>query len=93
MGLRFEPVILPEAEEDLRRLDPPVQARCLKKIEWLAEHPETLGKKPLQGLPPDLGRLCSYTVRDWRILYWVYPSQRTFKVYGIQHRSKVYKRL
>jgi mRNA-degrading endonuclease RelE of RelBE toxin-antitoxin system len=86
-------VVLPEAEEDLEALDPPVRQRCLTKIEWLASHPEVLGKKPLQHVPSALRGLQSYPVGDWRILYWVYPGDKVMKVYGVQHRSRVYKSL
>lgn len=89
----YQIIILPEAEEDLEDLDSDIRKRCLAKIEWLASHPELLGKKPLQQLPLALKGLNSYPVGDWRILYWVYPQHKCFKIYGIQHRSKVYKHL
>lgn len=89
----YEVVVLPEAEEDLEALDPPVRHRCLAKLTWLAAHPDVLGKKPLRHLPATLQGLQSYPVGDWRILYWVYPAQHVLKVYGIQHRSRVYKYL
>ena len=87
----YEIIILPEAEEDLDRLDPPVGRRCLEKIQWLSSHPELLGKKPLHNLPHDLKGLNSYTMGNWRILYWVYPQPGILKIYGIEHRSKVYR--
>jgi addiction module RelE/StbE family toxin len=93
MSSHYEVVILPEAEEDLESLDPSIRRRCLTKIEWLSSHPEVLRKKPLQSLPPALKGFNSYTVGDWRILYWVYPARKCIKIYGIQHRSSVYKRL
>jgi mRNA-degrading endonuclease RelE of RelBE toxin-antitoxin system len=89
----YRVVVLPEAEEDLETLDSSIRNRCLAKIEWLAVHPEVLGKKPLRNLPPQLGGLQSYPVGDWRILYWIYPAQQVMKVYGVQHRSRVYKHL
>ncbi len=69
-------VVLPEAEEDLDALDPSVRQRALSKIDWLASHPEVLGKKPLQHMPPALKGLQSYPLGDWRILYWIYPAQK-----------------
>ncbi len=89
----YQVAVLPEAEEDLEALDPPIRNRCLAKIEWLAAHPEVLGKKPLHNVPVALRGLQSYTVGDWRILYWVYPVERCLKIYGVQHRSQVYKHL
>ncbi len=89
----YEVIFLPEAEEDLEKLDPPIRKRCLLKIAWLSSHPEMLGKKPLQNLPIDLKGLNSFTMGDWRILYWIYPAKNIIKIYGIQHRSSVYKHL
>ena len=43
----------PEFDEDLRRLDRGVARRVVEKVEWLAEHPETL-RYPLRHLPDDL---------------------------------------
>ena len=93
MNSKYEVIFLPEAEEDLEKLDSSVRKRCLAKIEWLSSHPELLGKKPLQNLPPALKGLNSYKVGDWRILYWLYPAQKCIKIYGVQHRSSIYKHL
>ena len=89
----YQVVVLPEAEEDLEELDPSIRQRALSKIEWLSLHPEVLGKKPLHHLPLALKGLQSYPIGDWRILCWIYPAQKILKVYGIQHRSRVYKYL
>lgn len=89
----YQVTILPDAEEDLADLDPGIRKRCLTKIEWLSAHPEVLGKKPLQDLPVALKGLNSYRVGDWRILYWVYPAKKCIKIYGIQHRSQIYRHL
>lgn len=64
MSLRFEATFLPESEEDLEKLDPPIRNRCLRKIEWLSGRPELLGKKPLKNLPYDLKGLCSYPIDE-----------------------------
>jgi len=55
-------IFLPEAEEDLEDLGSATRKRCLAKIEWLASHPEVLGKKPLRHLPIALKGLNSYPV-------------------------------
>lgn len=89
----YHVVILPEAEDDLAQRDPPIRTRCLAKIDWLACHPDVLGKKPLRHLPPALHGLQSYPVGDWRVLYWIYPAERLLKIYGVEHRSRVYKYL
>lgn len=89
----YRVIILPEAEEDLEKLDHPVRKRCLSKISWLRSHPEVLGKKPLQGMPLTLKGLNSYPVGDWRIFYWVYPNKGCLKIYGVQHCREIYKHL
>lgn len=91
--MKFRVLIEPEAEKDIERLDSSIRERVLKKIHWLSEHPELLGRKSLQNLPFDLKGLNSYTVGDWRVLYWLYSSQQTIKIYGVKHRSEVYKKL
>lgn len=89
----YKIIFIPEAEEDLEDLDSSVRKRCLTKVEWLSLHPEVLAKKPVQNLPSGLRGLNSYPVGDWRILYWLYPKNKCIKIYGIQHRSHVYKHL
>jgi mRNA interferase RelE/StbE len=44
-------------------------------------------------MPADLAGLCKLRVGDYRILYWNYPSQKLIRIYRIQHRSEVYRRL
>ena len=89
----YQIIVLPEAEEDLAALDPSIRHRCLAKLAWLAAHPERLGQKPLRHLPPALHGLQSERVGDWRLLYWLYPPHHLLKVYGVRHRSQVYKHL
>jgi len=47
----------------------------------------------LVGMPEDLAGLCKMRVGDFRILYWHYPAQKLVRIYRIQHRSEVYRRL
>jgi len=44
-------------------------------------------------MPADLAGLCKLRVGDYRILHWNYPAQKMVRVYRIQHRSEVYRRL
>ena len=43
----------PEFDEDIENLDPAVAQRVIRKLEWLAEHPESL-RFPLRHLPEGL---------------------------------------
>lgn len=44
-------------------------------------------------MPDDLAGLCKLRVGDYRIIYWVYRSDKLIRVYRIQHRSEVYRHL
>ena len=43
----------PEFDEDLGTLDRAVVRRIIRRVEWLAEHPEAL-RFPLRHLPDDM---------------------------------------
>lgn len=81
----------PEFDRDIKALDPPVFTRLIRKIEWLAEHPELL-KSPLKGMPDDLKGLQKYRFGDYRILLWTDHHAKAITLYGIEHRSRVYKK-
>ena len=59
----------PEFDEDLSDLGRAVAQRVIRKVEWLAEHPEVL-RCPLRHLPEDLKGLHKYRVGDYRVLLW-----------------------
>ncbi len=79
----------PEFDEDLRRLDRGVARRVVEKVEWLAEHPETL-RYPLRHLPDDLKGLHKYRIGDYRVLLWVDHKAETLTLYGVRHRREIY---
>jgi mRNA-degrading endonuclease RelE of RelBE toxin-antitoxin system len=54
--------ITPEFDEDLGNLDRAVARRIIRKVEWLAGHPEAL-RFPLRHLPDDLKGLYKYKER------------------------------
>ena len=82
----------PDFDRDIKSLDPPVAARIIEKIEWLAEHPELL-KHPLKNMPKDLKGLQKYKVGDHRVLLYVDHNHKAIILYGVEHRRAVYKRL
>lgn len=79
----------PEFDEDLSDLDHSVVQRVVRKIEWLAEHPEAL-RFPLRHLPEDLKGLHKYRVGDYRVLLWVDRENELLTLYGVRHRRDVY---
>jgi mRNA-degrading endonuclease RelE of RelBE toxin-antitoxin system len=82
----------PTFERDLKALERTVAQRILRKIDWLAVHPELLSN-PLQNMPPDLKGLQKYRIGDYRVLFWVDHSARLVTLYAVAHRSAIYKKL
>jgi mRNA interferase RelE/StbE len=79
----------PHFERDFKRLDPQTGRRIIKKVEFLATHPELLSQ-PLQGLPADLSGLHKYRIGDYRILFWVDHVRHLITLYKVGHRSAIY---
>jgi mRNA interferase RelE/StbE len=91
MGYRVE--VSSRADSQLAELDPIIGASIERKILWLAENASVIVHRRLVGMPDDLAGLCKLRVSDWRILYWVYHSEQVIRIYRIQHRSEVYRKL
>jgi len=70
-----------------------VGAGVERKIQWLAENAAVMVHRRLVGMPADLAGLCKLRVADYRILYWIYPSKKSVRIYRIQHRSEIYRQL
>jgi len=81
-----------EFDKDLGNLDRSVALRVVRKVEWLADHPEVL-RFPLRHLPDDLKGLHKYKVGDYRVLLWVDQETEVLTLYGIRHRRDVYDQL
>ena len=82
-----------KADAQLADLDTAIGASVERKIQWLSENAAVMVHRRLVGMPEDLAGLCKLRVGDQRILYWNYPAQKLVRIYRIQHRSEVYRRL
>ena len=58
--------ITPDFEKDFKSLEKDVANRVTKKLEWLAQNPETL-RFPLKHAPTDLKGLQKYRIGDLHI--------------------------
>jgi mRNA-degrading endonuclease RelE of RelBE toxin-antitoxin system len=76
----------PDFDRNIKALDPPIAARIIKKIEWLAEHPELL-RSPLKNMPKDLKGLQKYKVGDHRILLWVDHNHESIILYAMESNT------
>ena len=80
---------MPEAQADVKRLDPDFQARILDKLDWMGENAELLRHRALQG---SAWTGCfKYRVGDYRIIYQLnWPAERLL-VLKVGHRREVYE--
>ncbi len=79
---------LDSVEDDLRKLDKPIQKRIINKIEQvLAKDPKGLGKA-LSGVFSGLWR---YRVGDYRIIYKIAEQEILIIIARIGHRKNVYR--
>ena len=82
-----------KADAQLAGLDAAIGGSVERKIQWLAQNAAAMVHRRLVGMPEDLTGLCKLRVGDYRILYWIYPARKLVRIYRIQHRSEVYRRL
>jgi mRNA-degrading endonuclease RelE of RelBE toxin-antitoxin system len=82
----------PEFDEDLGDLDHAVVQRIIRRVEWLAEHPEAL-RFPLRHLPDDMKGLHKYRVGVYRVLLWVDREAEVLTLYGVRHRRDAHDHL
>ena len=87
----FRVKISPDAFKELSKLDESIKRRIILKIDWLAANAGIITHHRLSNLPAHLRGLCKRREGDYRILYWLYQSQRLLKIYGIIHRSTEYE--
>jgi mRNA interferase RelE/StbE len=82
----------PRFEKDFSKLDPAVGRRVMKKIDYLAAHPEVVSQ-PLRNPPADLAGLHKYRVGDYRLLLWVDQRTQLITLYAVAHRRQIYRGL
>lgn len=85
----FRVILMPEAQTDMKRLEPALQMRLLNKLEWMGQNAELLRHRPLRG--EEWGGCFKYRVGDYRIIYQIdWPAERLL-VLKIGHRREVYE--
>jgi mRNA interferase RelE/StbE len=80
--------LLPQAINDLRRLDKPVAQRILNKLRWLAENFESVASETLMG---PLAGLAKLRVGDDRVIYEPDRENRLITVHLVGHRREIYR--
>lgn len=87
MGYRVE--LLPEAADDLRRLDKPVAQRVMRRLRWLSENLGTVEPESLTGEWRGLFKL---RVGSYRVLYTLDEDEKAITVHLLGHRRDIYKK-
>ena len=78
----------PQALDDISRLDKPIAARVLKKIQWLADNFDSTIPFPLKGKFRGVYKLI---IGDWRVLYTSDTDRKSLTIHLVGHRSEIYK--
>lgn len=80
--------LMPEALEDLAKLDRPIAQRVLDKLRWLAQNFDRLTPQPLRGEWRGVYRL---RIGSYRAFYTVDRAERRITVHLVGHRREVYR--
>jgi mRNA interferase RelE/StbE len=80
---------MPQASDDLRRLDKPVVQRILYKLKWLSQNFSDLTPQKLTG---ELRGFYRLRVGSHRVIYTVNQEERQLVIHLIGHRRDIYKR-
>jgi mRNA interferase RelE/StbE len=80
---------MPQANDDLRRLDKPVAQRILHKLKWLSQNFNDLTPEKLTG---ELSGLYKLRVGSYRVIYVADQEQHQLVIHLIAHRRDIYKR-
>jgi len=84
----FQVILMPEAQADIKRLDPAVQMRILDKLDWMGENARLLRHQALQG--QEWSGCFKYRIGNYRIIYQVDWSAERLLVLKVGHRRDVY---
>ena len=84
----FRVILTPEAQQDIRHLDPSLQTRTLDKLAWIGENARFLRHEALQGR--EWEGCLKYRVGDYRIIYTMNQSAQELTILKVGHRRQVY---
>ena len=82
-------VFMPQATNDLRRLDKPIAQRILHKLKWLSRNFNDLTPNKLTG---ELRGFYKLRVGSYRVIYTANQEEHLLMVHLIGHRRDIYRR-
>ena len=77
------------AKKEIRKLDKIVIPKILEAVAALAQNPYPRGSKKLRGTE----HTYRLRVRDYRVIYSVFPSILTIEIVKVGHRQDIYRQL
>ena len=84
----YQVVFLPNALDDLSKLDKSTAKRIISRIEWFSENIENISPTPLKSR---LSGFYKLRIGDWRVIYEISKKVKTLYIYKIGHRKDIYK--
>jgi len=84
----YEVEFMPEATNELERLDRILTERIFKKIKWLSDNFKQIAPKPLTG---ELKGLFKLRIGNYRAIYSIDYEKRLIVIHLIGHRKDIYK--
>jgi mRNA interferase RelE/StbE len=84
----YQVIILPNALNDLSKLDKTISHRIIEKLSWLSENITNIAPLSLTGKFTNLFKL---RIGDWRVIYDIDRDQKIITVHKAGHRSEIYK--
>ena len=84
----YQVVFLPNALDDLSKLDKSIAKRIINRIEWFSENIENSTPTPLKSR---LSGFYKLRIGDWRVIYEISKKAETISIHKIGHRKDIYK--
>ena len=77
-----------EAASDLRKLDPSLQRRILRRLQWLASDFTAITPESLSG---SLAGFFKFRIGSYRAIYTVDDTKQLIVIHMLGHRSEIYR--
>ena len=84
----YQVIFLPNALDDLSKLDKPNVKRIIHRIEWFSENFDEISPIPLKS---KLSGFYKLRIGDWRAIYEISKKAKTIYIHKIGHRKDIYK--
>ncbi|MGI0483525.1 type II toxin-antitoxin system RelE family toxin [Geminocystis sp. CENA526] len=77
-----------KAIEQLNKINPTIQQRIIKKIQWLEDNFENIIPLPLTA---NLSGFYKIRIGDYRVIYTFQVSNKIITIHEIGHRKDIYE--